>query len=141
MENQPTHINERKVRAIAFVVLLLGLLYLLIPNPLIPILLVLDFGLRSFDLGKYSPLATLSDAIINYFKLPAKPIFYPPKRFATRIGLVFSLTILALHLTSINAQFIVGILVLFAALESLAGICAGCYVYNWLQPILQKFDH
>jgi Domain of unknown function (DUF4395) len=123
-------INENKMRTIAFLVLVSVVVYLFTRLALIPVLLVADFGLRSFDLGKYSPLAQISDVLVRTLKLGVKPIFYPPKRFAARIGLLFSVTILVLHFSGISTLLVSGILGFFAALESLAGICAGCYVYN-----------
>jgi hypothetical protein len=123
-------INENKVRTIAFLVLVCVVVYLLTHLAIIPVLLVVDFGLRSFDLGKYSPLGQLSNILVRTLKLRVKPIFYPPKRFAARIGLLFSVTILVLHFSGINTILVSGMLGFFAALESLAGICAGCYVYN-----------
>ena len=132
------HINEYKARFTAFLVLLSVGTYLLAPLFIIPVLLVIDFGLRSFDLGRFSPFARLSDILVEAFNLGVKPVFYPPKRFAARIGLIFSITILALHFWGITALLVAGVLGLFAALESLAGICAGCYVYNWLSPFWQK---
>ena len=124
---------------IAFLVLLSVGLYLLTHLSIIAILLAFDFGLRSFDLGKYSPFAQLSEVLVKTLKLGVKPIFYPPKRFAARIGFMFSLCILALHFWGINPMLVAGILVFFAALESFAGICAGCSVYNWLIPVWEKF--
>ena len=132
------HVNEYKVRFTAFLVLISVSVYLLTPISIIPVILVVDFGLRSFDLGRYSPFARLSDVLVEAFNLGVKPIFYPPKRFAARIGLVFSITILLLHFLEINILLVAGVLAFFAALESLAGICAGCYVYGWLSPFWQK---
>jgi hypothetical protein len=131
-------INENKVRLTAFWVLLSVLVYLFTHLAFIPVFLVLDFALRSFDLGKYSPFACLSDAVVGALKLGAKPIFYPPKRFAARIGLLFSVSILILQVLQIDPLLVGGVLAFFAALESLAGICAGCYVYDWLSPFWQK---
>lgn len=140
-ENRPLalgQINEHKVRVIAFLVLVAVSLYLLTGYVIIPAILVLDFGLRSFDLGKFSPFAHISEVLVRTLNLGVKPIYYPPKRFAARIGLGFSITILLLQSTGNNTLIISGVLAFFAALESLAGICAGCYVYNWLLPIWQK---
>lgn len=134
-------INEYKVRTIAFLVLILAILaigYLVTGWQLLPILLVIDFGLRAFDAGKYSPLARISDIIVKLFSFPTKPIYFPPKRFAARVGFAFSVTITVLHLLGISAILVAGILTFFAALESLAGICAGCYVYDWLLPVWRK---
>ncbi len=133
-------INENKVRVVAFLVLVSVGVYLLSPLWFIPLLLILDFGLRSFDLGQYSPFARLADLLVKTLNLGVKPIYYPPKRFAARIGLLFSITIFLLQATGLNTLLVSGVLGFFAALESLAGICAGCYVYNWLLPLWQKFE-
>jgi len=35
---------------------------------------------------------------------------------------------------------VTGILIVFATLESVFGICAGCYVYSWVvAPLIEKF--
>ncbi|MEI9934856.1 MAG: DUF4395 domain-containing protein [Ferruginibacter sp.] len=125
--------NESKVRLIAFFVLLLVILYQVTNIVIVPFFLVIDFSFRSFNLGKYSPLAFVSDRIVKIFKLPVKPVYLPPKRFAAMIGLAFSIGILVLRLLEINTIIISSVLAFFAALESLLGFCAGCYVYNFLQ--------
>ena len=128
-----TQTNESKIRLIAFFVFMLTGIFWLTASPIIPAFLVVDFALRSFDLGKYSPLALLSDWLVQTFKLPIKPVYLPPKRFAARIGLAFSIAFLILCLSGLNTLVISGILAFFAALESFFGICAGCYVYDFLQ--------
>jgi uncharacterized protein DUF4395 len=129
----PGQTNESKVRLTAFFVLLLALVYLLTNSIAVPVILVIDFALRSFNLGKFSPLAFISEDLVRIFKLPFKAVYMPPKRFAARIGLVFSIAILILHLLGHPAIIVTAVLVFFAALESLLGFCAGCYVYNFLQ--------
>jgi hypothetical protein len=127
--------NESKVRLIALFVFLLSVVYLVTSTIIIPIVLVLDFFLRSFNMGAFSPFGILSDWLIICFKFPAKPVYLPPKRFAARIGLLFSIAILILHLLSDSELAIVavaGTLTFFAALESFFSICAGCYVYSFL---------
>jgi hypothetical protein len=140
LQKQPltVKINENKVRLIAFLVLLSVIIYLFTSFFFIPILLVLDFGLRSFDLGKFSPFARLSDLLLKTLHVGTKPIYYPPKRFAARIGLAFSIAILVLQILGINSLIVSSVLGFFAGLESLAGICTGCYVCNWLMPVWKK---
>ena len=125
-------INENKVRVIAFFVLITVLAYLFTGTIVLPVLLTLDFGFRAFDKGKYSPFARLADVVVKGFKLGDHPIFYPPKRFAARIGLGFSVAMLVLQLFGADTLIVGAVLGFFAALESLFGICAGCYVYNWV---------
>jgi hypothetical protein len=124
--------NESKIRLIAFFVMLLGVLYIVTGTLLIPFFLTIDFSLRSFDLGKYSPVAALSSWFVRVLRFPEKPVYLPPKKFAARIGLIFCVLITILHLIGISTLVPASILVVFAALESLAGFCAGCYVYGWM---------
>ena len=124
--------NESKIRLIALFVFITTVTYILTKSIFLPALLVIDFALRSFDLGKYSLFAVVSEWLVKTFKLPIKPVYLPPKRFAARIGLLFSIAMFLLQLVSINTILVSGVLVFFAALESFFSICAGCYVYSYL---------
>jgi len=125
--------NESKIRLIALFVFITTVTYIVTKSIFLPALLVIDFALRSFDLGKYSLFAVISEWLVKTFKLPIKPVYLPPKRFAARIGLLFSIAIFLLQLVGIDTILISGVLVFFAALESFFSICAGCYVYSFLQ--------
>ena len=124
-------INETKVRLVAGLGLASALMYLLSGWLILPLVLVLDFGLRSFDLSKYSPFGTLAEGLVKALHLPYKGTDQAPKRFAARIGLAFSLLILGLHLADVSTLVPTATLALFAALESIMGFCAGCYVYTF----------
>ena len=126
-------VNENKVRTVAFFVLLIGIAYLLTSLWILPLFLVIDFALRAFDYGKFSPLARLSDVVVKTLNFPVQLIDQAPKRFAAGVGLVFAIAISTLHFLGINTLILTSVLVVFAALESLAGICAGCYVYTFLR--------
>ncbi|WP_461041451.1 DUF4395 domain-containing protein [Spirosoma harenae] len=128
-------VNENKVRTIAFLVLLIAVGYLLTGFWPLFLLLLIDFGLRAFDHSKFSPLARVSDPIVKGLHFSTLPIDQAPKRFAAGVGMVFSAVILSLQYLGINSFWVAAILVVFAALESLAGICAGCYVYTFLKRI------
>lgn len=127
--------SESKIRLTALFVLLLILIYIFTGGGLIAAFLTIDFGLRGFGLAACSPLGYLSgqiakSQIARSLHLPTKPVYMPPKRFSARIGFVFCLAITILHYTAINAIILSLIIATFAALESMAGFCAGCYVYN-----------
>jgi hypothetical protein len=130
MSQHPAIGNESKIRLTAFFVLLLIIIYIATGIGLIPVFLTLDFTLRGFGLGAYSPLAWISGRLVAALKLPLKPVYMPPKRFAARIGFLFCLAIVVAHYTHLSTIILSAIIALFAALESLAGFCAGCYVYN-----------
>ncbi len=131
--------NETKIRFIASFVLVFAVAYIFNPNVAFPVILVIDFGLRGFDYSKISLLALLSERVVKGLSLPVKLIYFPPKRFAARIGLVLSTFILVSHFIfeplAISLSIILAV---FAALESFVGYCAGCQVYNVLQIILKK---
>jgi len=125
--------NGSKIRLIALFVLISTVVYILTKLIYISVFLVIDFALRAFDLGKYSPLAIVSESLVKTLKLPFKQVYLPPKRFAARIGLLFSITILILQLISINNIAVSITLAFCATLESFFGFCAGCYVFSYLQ--------
>lgn len=131
-------INEIKVRLVAGLVLLTTIIYLISGWLVLPILLAIDFGLRSFDFGKYSLFGNWAEWAVKTFHLPYKGTDQAPKRFATRIGLAFGLLISSLHLAGISTLIPATVLVIFAALESIAGFCAGCYVYTFYVRLFPK---
>jgi hypothetical protein len=124
--------NESKIRLTAFFVLIIIVTYLITGYGPAPLFLVLDFTLRAFNLNQYSPLGFLAGKLATALKLPVKPVYMPPKRFAARVGFVFCLAITILHYADFElAATLLGfVIAIFAALESLANFCAGCYVYN-----------
>jgi len=129
---QPATSSESKVRITAFFVLILTLAYLITGFGVFPLILLADFTLRSFNKAAYSPLAFLAGRTAAALKLPVTPVYMPPKRFAARVGFVFCAAITILHYIGmeISATLLGFVMGGFAALESLAGFCAGCYVYN-----------
>jgi len=109
------------------------LVYVIVPNWIVPAFLTIDFFLRGFNFGKFSLLNFLSDKEVQLFGIKVKPIDQAPKRFAAKIGFIFSFAILA---STAFSYFTTGIslaviLLVFAFLESFLGFCAGCYVYTF----------
>ena len=126
-------VNENKVRLTALNVFILAVIYLIVPNWAIPAFLTIDFFLRGYNFGKYSLLNLFSEKEVQLFNIKAKPIDQAPKRFAAKIGFIFSLAILAATVFNCSTAAIVLaiVLTLFAFLESFVGFCAGCYVYTF----------
>jgi len=127
-------VNENRVRLTALWVLLLVITSFFINALPIFIFLAIDFFLRAFNWGKFSPLNILSGPTVKQFKIPNKPIDQAPKRFAAGIGFVLSvLVVILLLIDFIKASFILAIVFAsFAFLESFLSFCAGCYVYTIL---------
>ncbi|MBC7399246.1 MAG: DUF4395 domain-containing protein [Mucilaginibacter sp.] len=128
-------VNENRVRMVAFLVLLLAAICFITVNTMIAAFLLVDFTLRAFNLNKYSPLAFIAGFLVKLLQLKNKPVDRAPKRFAAFVGLSFMVMILLALLTDFitTAKVLLGVLMIFAALESLAGFCAGCYVYSYLK--------
>jgi hypothetical protein len=132
--------SQNKIRIIALIVFIVTLLFIYFNFILIPIFLAIDFALRGFNLGKYSLLSIISSKIANYLPFADKPIFFPPKQFAAKIGFIFSLSIVIFYFVNINSIIVASILAFFAAMEAFFNICMGCIVYNKYQEIKTKFS-
>jgi hypothetical protein len=130
-------INENKARLTAFFTLVLTLVYLKTGFWLLMAFLLFDFTLRAFNLGKFSPLGFLSDAVIKQLSIKNKPVDRAPKRFAAGLGLVFTAAIIISYFLGLTLVPIILSIVLafFATLESFLGFCAGCYVYDFGRKI------
>jgi hypothetical protein len=126
-------VNENQVRLVALLVLGMGLVYLYSSWWGIIVFLVIDFFLRSFKLNKFSTLAILAGRLVKLFQIGYKSTDQAPKRFAARMGLTFTTVILICHFLAFNIAVIILVLALclFAFLESILGICVGCYVYSY----------
>jgi uncharacterized protein with PQ loop repeat len=130
-------INENRVRITAFQILLLCIVFPITRHWIIPAFLVADFFLRGFGFSKYSPLNSISGWLVDKLSIKNKPIDQAPKIFAAQVGFVFSVilffvSVFGLTLTAITTDCI---LIVFSFLESVLGICAGCYVYSFLKKI------
>lgn len=82
-----------------------------------------------------SPMGLLATRVIAPRIAKEKLVPGPPKRFAQTVGLIFSVTALVLHFAaglSVAAGVVLAVLTVFAALESLLGFCAGCFVFNYM---------
>lgn len=130
-------INENRTRMVAFLILLLGITCFVQLNWGVAIFLLIDFSLRTFNLNNYSPLSFLAGKLVILFNIKNKPTDRAPKRFAAMMGMVFTGVIaLALLMDWITfAKIMLVLLLICAALESLAGICVGCHVYTYLKRL------
>ena len=131
----PNPANEIAARFVAGMVLILTTVIILTENQILAGFLVYGFLARDATGPTLSPMGLLATRVI----VPAlgnleKPVAGPPKRFAQTVGLVFSTTaFVMLWLDLVLAfQITLTILAVFAALESIAGFCAGCFVFSYL---------
>lgn len=130
----PDPVNETAARVTAGGVVVLAALAIGLQSPVVLGILAYGFVARVAAGPRLSPLAQLSVRVISPW-LPAKPVAGPPKRFAQGIGATVTVTAFALTLAGLHtAGFaITGMIVAFAILESVFGICVGCLIYARLQ--------
>ncbi len=144
----PSVVDEVTVRLVAAVVLVTGVLALAAGWWWLYAVLAVDFVLRSVFGPQLSPLAQLVLRMVRpRLALAPRPTPGAPKRFAASIGAV--LTTLATVLTVVHAAtggaassvgssaattiFAIGaIMVVFPALEAVAGLCVGCVIFAQL---------
>ena len=134
------YIDENVTRLVALQVVIILLISLIIKQGYLIYFLTIDFAIRAFTFWP-SPLGLLAKAAAKIFNLKPKPIFAAPKKFAALVGFLFTAAISTFILTSaVSIVYILGaILLLFAFLEAAFGVCAGCYVYNWVvAPLLNR---
>jgi hypothetical protein len=134
----PNIVDDVTVRLIAAVVLVLGVVALAAHQWWLYAVLAADFVLRTGWGPSASPVAILVNRWVRP-RVSAKPRYTagPPKRFAAAIGAVLTVAASVLWLAGATLP-VVGIgvvMVVFPALESLAGVCVGCIVFGWLMRL------
>jgi hypothetical protein len=134
----PNPVNEKAARTVAAVVavgclvaLLTGWLWLLIP-------IAYGFVARALAGPTFSPLGRLAMDVVAPRLGEPRPTPGPPKRFAQTIGAVVTTVAavagLALGWTTV-AQVLLGVMVVFATLESVLGLCVGCKAFGVLMRL------
>ena len=130
----PNPVNEIAARMVAGMVMILTLAILLTDYNWLMFVLAYGFIARVLTGPKLSPMGQLATRILAPL-LGNKPVPGPPKRFAQLVGLVFSSAAIIAHFilgAETFANVILFVLVIFTALESIIGFCAGCFVFNYL---------
>ena len=132
----PNPVNEVAARSVAGMVLALAIAIIVTGEPWLFLFLLYGFLARVLTGPTLSPIGLIATRIlVPVLGIPEKPVPGPPKRFAQFVGLIFAGT--ALYLSMVQgatgaASIVLGMLALFAALESLVGFCAGCFVFGYL---------
>jgi hypothetical protein len=135
----PRVVDDVTIRLVAGVVMVLALVALNLQQWWIYAVLAVDFTLRTVLGPKASPLAIAVQRLIRpAVRLPRKPTAGPPKRFAAGVGAVLTSVAAILWILGVAPLIVVAIglvMVLFPALESIAGICVGCKVFGVLMKL------
>jgi hypothetical protein len=132
----PNPVDEWSARGVAAGTALIGLACLVLRQPWLMVVLAVEFALRVAAGPRYEPLALLVTRVVRpALPLEPRPTPGPPKRFAQAIGLAVTTlaTVLAFGfgLESL-AYALIALLVGFATLESVFGLCVGCRIFALL---------
>ncbi len=135
----PNPVNDISARGVAAGTLVLGLLCLALRQPWIMVVLAVEFVLRTATGPRFEPLALLVTKVVTpALPFDERPTPGPPKRFAQSIGAVVTIAASLLYFTFDQtgwAYGLIAVLVVFATLESVFGICVGCKAFALLMRL------
>jgi hypothetical protein len=130
----PNPVNEKAARSVAAGVVILCLATLFTGWWWLTVPLAYGFVARVLAGPRFSPLGQLATRVVAPQLGTAVLVPGPPKRFAQGIGVCFSVAALILAAVGATtvAGILLGVLTVFAGLESIVGFCAGCFVFGRL---------
>jgi hypothetical protein len=135
----PHPVNEAAARWVAGMVVALTITIILTNQQWLIFILAYGFLARVLTGPKLSPMGLLATRVlVPMFGNREKIVAGPPKRFAQFIGLMCSITALAVAygfgLPGL-AEGILAVVVVFAVLESFFGVCVGCIIFGYLMKL------
>lgn len=130
----PNTVDERAVRLVAGIVIVIALVSLWPPAMWAMGLLAADFAIRAWVGRAYSPLRWIAKRTASALGLSVKPVYAPPKQFAARIGSAITAVAALLHVAGAHeaALAVTAVLIIAASLEALAGFCLACWLYPYV---------
>ncbi len=131
----PNPVNEVAARAVAGMVFALALATIFTDEPWLLLFLVYGFIARVLTGPTLSPIGLIATRlVVPLLGIPEKPVPGPPKRFAQFVGLIVSIvgSGLFIWVSPVAGKSVIGLLAVFAALESGLGFCAGCFAFRYL---------
>lgn len=135
----PNPVNEVSARVVAGGVVAMAAATVASRKQWLIVPIAYGFVARALSGPTLSPLGQLATRVITpRLPAPEKPVAGPPKRFAQSIGAVFSLTALLLAFVfkrATAAYILIGVLGVFATLESGFGFCVGCKLFGALMRL------
>jgi hypothetical protein len=134
----PNPINEKAARFVAFVVMVAAIVALATGWQWLLVPVAYGFVARAAAGPTFSPLGRLAMDVVGPRLGPKRYTPGPPKRFAQAFGAVVT-TWAAIGGLALGwetfADVCLGLMVVFAGLESLAGFCVGCKVFAVLMRL------
>lgn len=133
----PNPVNEVSARLVAAGVVVLSVLAIALDQPWLTAVIAYGFLARVLTGPTLSPLGQLATRVVAPRLGAAKLVPGPPKRFAQGIGLTVTAAATALLAAGhpLGTQVLLGVLIVAAGLESIAGYCLGCRVFAVLMRV------
>jgi len=135
----PNPVNKVSARLVAGGVVLMAASALVFRQPWILVPLAYGFWARVFTGPKLSPLGQFVTRVVTpALSVQEKLVPGPPKRFAQSIGAGVTTLALLLHFAfgfTTGADVLLGLMVVFATLESVFGFCVGCAIFAALMRL------
>lgn len=133
----PALVNEKAARVVAGGVVLLSATALLTGWLWLSAVLAVGFALRVAAGPRYSPLGRFAAKVVAPRLGAPKIVPGPPKRFAQTVGLVLTLVATGFLIAGqpVVTTALLGVLLVFATLESVVGFCAGCWAFGLLMRV------
>ncbi len=130
----PAVVNEKAARVVAAGVVAIAVVSLATGWLWLTAVLAVGFALRVANGPRWSPLGRFAATVVAPRLGPPRLVSGAPKRFAQAVGLTFTVAAtvaLALGVPVVTVVLL-SVLLVFAMLESVFGICAGCHVFGLL---------
>jgi hypothetical protein len=129
----PNPVNETSARLVAGAVTVLAVIAIAFQQGWLLPVLAYGFVARALTGPTLSPLGQLATRVVT----PRLHVVHryapgPPKRFAQSIGALFTIAATAVWFAGgwhVEASALLGVLAVFALLESAGGICVGCKAF------------
>lgn len=134
----PNPVNEKAARVVAASVAALAAVQLATGWQWLLVVLAIGFFLRVIAGPRYSPLGLLATKVVAPRLGTPVLVPGPPKRFAQSIGLAVTTAAAVCSIGfdwSAAAFALIGVLLVFALLESAVGFCAGCWAFVQLMKL------
>ncbi|MGD0809418.1 MAG: DUF4395 domain-containing protein [Acidimicrobiales bacterium] len=131
----PNPVNELAARTVGFVVMLMCIAAIVFDEPWLLVPIAYGFLARVLTGPSLSPLGQLATRVVAPRLGPPRPVAGPPKRFAQAMGAAMSTAALVLWFgfgEHTATWAVLGLIIVAAALESLAGYCIGCKIFGLL---------
>ncbi len=134
----PNPVNEVSARLVAGGVVVMSALTLALGWHWAVYVIAYGFVARVLTGPSLSPLGQLVTRVVTpRLGVPPRYVAGPPKRFAQGVGAAFTVT--AAALTALGhwgaAEILLGVIIVFATLESVFAFCMGCKVFAVLMRV------